>query len=142
MWSVIPLLIVAAAAVAVVAFLRSEAARPRRRGLFVVAAVAAAIAVLGVVPLVGIPGAVVYELSAPWVRLVLGEDSAALGSGAWPAAIVTTIVWPFSLGLAYAVAYGPLRPAPGWARWTVMLLVPYAAGTALAFWAHLAAAAS
>jgi hypothetical protein len=140
MGAVIPLALVAAAVAAVVVFLRSEAARPRRRGLLVVVAVAAALAVLGVVPLLGIPGAVVYELFDPLVRAVLGRGYAELGAGAWAAAIVATLVWPSSLVLAYAVAYGPLRRRPAWVRWTVLVLVPCVAAAALAFWPHLAPA--
>jgi hypothetical protein len=133
----IPLAIVGAAVIATVVFLRSEKARPRRRGLLITAGVAAALAALGVV-LLGIPGAVVYELFDPLVRAVLGRGYAELGAGAWAAAIVTTLVWPSSLVLAYAVAWGPLRRRPAWTRWTVMVLVPCAAAAALAFWPHLA----
>lgn len=140
MWIAVPVAVVAAAVVAAVAFLRSEAGRTRRRGLLVAAIVAAAISILGVVPLVGIPGAVVYEFSAPWVRWALGRGYADLGDGAWPAAIVITLTWPSSLVLGYAAAFGALRRVPGPVRWLVMVMVPYATGVALSFWAQMAAA--
>ena len=129
----------ALAAVALAAFLRTPAAREHRRGLIVTVGIAVAIAVLGVVPLVGIPGAVVYELSAPWVRLFLGAGYEDLGDGAWPAAILMTLVWPSSLVLAYVAVRGPLRRRSRWLRAAAWVLIPYAVGVGLALWAHAAA---
>jgi hypothetical protein len=139
MWPALPVL---AGIAALAASLRSEAVRPRRRGLLRVTAVAAAVSVLGVMPLMGIPGAVVYEVSAPWVRLLLGEGYADLGDGAWPAAIILTLTWPSSLVVAYAAAYGPLRHRSAWIRWAALLLIPYLTGVALSLWAHLSAGTS
>jgi hypothetical protein len=134
-----PAILVAAAVAALVLFLRSEAGRERRRGALVVAGLAAVVSIVGVMPLMGIPGAVVYELSAPWVQSILGEGYAELGDGAWPAAIVMTLAWPSSIVLAYVIACGPLRRRSGWLRWPVLILFPYAAAVSLALWAHLAA---
>lgn len=139
MWPAVPVL---AAVAALVGFLRSEAGRPRRRGLILTAIAAAAISIVGVVPLMGIPGAVVYELSAPWVRLLLGKGYADLGDGAWPAAIILTLTWPSSLVLAYAAAFGPLRHTSAWVRWMALVLIPYATAVALSLWAHLSAGTS
>ena len=109
-----------------------------RRGALVTLAVAVATSVLGVMPLLGIPGAVVYQLAAPCVRLLIGAGYRDLGDGAWPAAIVLTLSWPASLVLAYTAAFGPLRDAPVWARGTALVLIPYAAAVVLALWAHRA----
>ena len=128
--------LVVAALIAAIAFVRSDAGKARRRGVKVTAAVAAAVSFLGVMPLMGIPGAVVYELSVPWVRLALGEGYADLGDGAWPMAILMTMAWPWSLLLGYVAAYGPLRDRP-WTRRLALVLVPCAAGVALALSAHL-----
>ncbi len=119
--------------------LRTRAGRERRRGLLVTVGIAVAIAVVGVVPLMGIPGAVVYELSAPWVRLLLGAGYRELGDGAWPAAILITLVWPSSLVLAYVAVRGPLRGRSRWLRAAAWVLIPYTVGVGLALWAHAAA---
>ncbi|HEX2188859.1 MAG TPA: hypothetical protein VHG51_08180 [Longimicrobiaceae bacterium] len=137
MWAV--LVPVALALAALAAFLRSDAGRERRRGALVATGVAAAVAVLGVVPLMGIPGAVVYELSAPWVRLLMGAGYEDLGDGAWPAALLITIAWPSSLVLAYVAANGPLRHRGRLLRAAAWVLIPYATGVALALVAHWSA---
>jgi hypothetical protein len=137
MW---PFLLIPITIAAFVAFRRSEAGRERRRGLTIVTVLAAVIAILGVMPLMGIPGAVVYELSAPWVRAIQGAGFRELGDGAWPAALVITLTWPWSLVLAYVQANGPLRRRGRVLRWTTMAVLPYLVGILLALWAHLSAA--
>lgn len=141
MWMIFPAAVVLVALAVLVVFLRSEAGRPRRRGMWWTAVVAGLLALLGM-GLLGLPGAVLYQLCAPWVQLMLGDRFRELGDGAWPAAIVITLVWPASLVIAYAVANGPLRRRGRLARWTPLVLIPYAFGVALALWAHLAAGAS
>jgi uncharacterized membrane protein YhaH (DUF805 family) len=126
----------AAALAAMILFLRSPAGRTRRKGLFVTVALAVGLAIVGFA-LLGIPGAVVYALSLPWVTLFLGETTQDLGDGAWPAAIYTSLFWPASLVVAYTVAAGPLRNRSRWAKAVAWILIPYAAGVALALWAHL-----
>jgi hypothetical protein len=141
MWMILPLGAGLVALVVLVGFLRSEAGRERRRGMIVTACLAALLS-LGGILLLGIPGAIVYELCAPWVRLMLGPRFTDLGDGAWPAAIVITLAWPASLVAAYAIANGPLRRRGRVVRWMTLILVPYAFGVALALWAHLSAGAS
>jgi uncharacterized membrane protein YhaH (DUF805 family) len=99
-------------------------------------AVAALLAVGGIA-LLGIPGAVVYGVSAPVVQLMLGARFHSLNEDVWPAAIITTLTWPASLVVAYALANGPLRRRGRGARWAALVLVPYAVGVALTLWAHL-----
>lgn len=123
---------------ALVAFLRSEAGRARRRGMIVVAVLSALLVIVGFA-LLGLPGAVIYELCVPWVRLMMGSRFTDLGDGAWPAAIVITLAWPASLVVAYAVANGPLRRRGRGVRWLAMIVIPYAFGVLLALWAHLSA---
>lgn len=138
MW---PYAVVVAAMLAAVLFLRSDAGRERRRGLLLVIGAAVAFAVLGM-GLVGLPGAVLYELSAPWVRLLLREGYHDLGDAAWPVAIIITLAWPASLVIAYVIAHGPLRRRRAWVRWMTLILVPYAFAVSLALWAHLSARGS
>jgi hypothetical protein len=135
MW---PFLLVPAALLAIFAFRRSKAGRERerRRGLNVVTAIAVVVATAGVLPFMGIPGAIVHETAAPMVHALTGKVTTDLGDGAWPAAIITTMTWPWSLVLAYTLAYGPLRHRGRAVRWLVMALVPYAAAVLLALWAH------
>jgi hypothetical protein len=136
MWIVLPLVAGVVALAALVAFLRSAAGRERRRGAIAVTVFAAVLA-LGGILLLGIPGALVYELCVPWVRLMMGARFTELGDGAWPAALLITLTWPASLVVAYVAANGPLRRRGRGVRWLAMLLVPYAFGVALALWAHL-----
>ena len=135
MW---PFLLPVAAVVAAVLFRRSPSGALHRKGLGWVVAAAVLLALGGLV-LMGIPGAVVYELSAPWVRLLLGDGYAELGDGAWPAAIVITLTWPASLVIAYVVARGPLGRRGRGVRWAALVLIPCAFGILLALWAHLSA---
>ena len=136
MW---PFLLPVLAIVASVLFARTDEGRTRRKGLRR-AFTAAVLVALGGMLLMGIPGGIVYELSAPWVQGMLGARYVELGDGMWPAAIVITLTWPFSLVLAYLAAVGPLRRR-GWKvktlAWFVIL---YGTGILLALWAHLSAA--
>lgn len=140
MWILLPAAMALAGLAALVLFLRSEAGRERRRGMIVVTVIAVLMA-LGGILLLGIPGALVYELCVPWVRLMLGTRFTELGDGAWPAAIVITLTWPASFVITYALANGPLRRRGRLLRWTMMIVIPYAFGVALALWAHLSARA-
>lgn len=140
MWVILPAAAALVALAVLVWFLRSPAGRERRRGMLVVVTVAALLA-FGGIALLGIPGAVIYELCVPWVWLLMGEGYADLGDGAWPAALVITLTWPASLVIAYAVANGLLRRRGPLVRWAVLVLIPYAFGVLLAFWAHLSARA-
>ncbi|HEX6038821.1 hypothetical protein [Longimicrobium sp.] len=140
MWIVIPAATVVGALAAMVLFLRAPAVRELRRGMIITAIVAFVLA-LGGMALLGIPGAIIYGISAPFVQLLMGARYADLGDGAWPAAIFITLIWPASLVVAYAVANGPLRGRGRGARWMALILIPYAFGVLLALDAHLAAAA-
>lgn len=136
MWILFPGLAWLVALGALVAFLRTPAGRERRRPAIVTAVVAGLLA-LGGIALLGIPGAVVYGISAPWVQLLMGPRYTDLGDAAWPAAILITLTWPASLLIAYVVANGPLRRRGRALRWAALLLIPYLFGILLALWAHL-----
>lgn len=140
MWIVIPAAAAVGALAALVLFLRSEAGRARRRGM-IVTAIAAAVLAVGGMALLGIPGAVIYGISLPFVQLLMGPRFTELGDGAWPAAILITLMWPASLVIAYAVANGPLRRRGRGVRWLALVLIPYAFGVLLALGAHLSASA-
>lgn len=136
MW---PFLLPLAALVAAAVFWRSDAGRSHRKGLLWMLITAALLSVLGIL-LMGIPGAVVYELSVPWVRAMQGARFTDLGDGAWPAAILISLTWPASLVIAYTVANGPLRRRGRMVRWIAIIGIAYGSGVALAFWAHASAA--
>ena len=138
MWMMLPAAAAVVALVVLVTFLRSRAGRERRRGMIVTASLAALLAIGGMA-LLGLPGAILYELCVPWVQLMMGARFTDLGDGAWPAAIIITLTWPASLVIAYAAANGSLRRRGRLVRWMAMILVPYAFGVALALWAHLSA---
>jgi uncharacterized membrane protein YhaH (DUF805 family) len=138
MWILIPALAAVGALAALVLFLRSEPGRDRkrRRGMIITVIVAAVLAIGGM-GLLGIPGALIYGVSLPFVQLLMGARYTELGDGMWPAAILITLVWPASLVIAYAVANGPLRGRGRGARWLALLLIPWAFGVLLALGAHL-----
>jgi hypothetical protein len=136
MWILVPGLAWLVALGVLVAFLRTPAGRERRRPAIITAVVAGLLA-LGGIALLGIPGAVIYGVSAPWVQLLMGPRYTDLGDGAWPAALLITLTWPASLLIAYAAANGPLRRRGRALRWAALLLIPYLSGILLALWAHL-----
>lgn len=140
MWIIVPAAAWLVALGVFVAFLRSPPGRERRRGMIITAVVAVLLAVGGMA-LLGLPGAVIYGISAPWVQLMMGSRFTDLGDGAWPAAIVITLAWPASLVLAYAAVHGPLRRRGRAVRWAAWILIPYGFGVLLALWAHLSALA-
>lgn len=135
--SLIPFLLPVIAAAVGAGFAWSAAGRRRWKGVAATFGTAVAVAVLGMA-VVGLPGALVYELAAPWVRLLLGEGYADLGDAAWPAAILITLTWPFSFVLAYVAVHGPLDRAGRLVRSLAWIAVPYACGVLLALWAHRA----
>lgn len=136
MWILFPAVAAVVALVVLVWFVRSEAGRPRKKGMMITAGVAALLAIGGIA-LLGIPGAVVYGVSAPVVQLMLGARFHSLNEDVWPAAIIITLTWPASLVVAYAIANGPLRRRGRGVGWAALALIPYAAGVALTLWAHL-----
>jgi hypothetical protein len=75
---------------------------------------ATALAALGVVPLLGLPGAFLLTVSLPVFGL--SEHDLHPDSG-WPIAIVISLLWPVGLLLGYWVGSGLLkRQSGGWQR--------------------------
>ena len=67
-----------------------------------------AIAILGCIPFMGLPGALILPLSKPSVYLLHGPlafeaATQSLGDKAWPLMIMLTVLWPISIPIAYAV---------------------------------------
>lgn len=76
---------------------------PPRRRLVLLAVV---LAVLGVIPLLGLPGAFIVMVSLP----VFGLSEANLhADAAWPIAIFISVLWPAGLILGYWVGFGLLK---------------------------------
>ena len=67
--------------------------QPFRKELVIASIVAAALMFIGLVAL-GIPGAIFLEIPA-WLGLAKGIE----GDGAWPAAILVSLVWPLFIPL-------------------------------------------
>lgn len=120
--------------------------RPRWRlgGLWLAVLAAAGFGVFGLIPLLGLPGAVVLELSAPAIALALGPGAldALPPDAAWPLAILLTLLWPVSIVAAYLLACRRLAARRRWQRVLACVGVLYAWGAALSIWlVHLAEAA-
>jgi len=67
---------------------------------------ATVLAVVGVIPLLGLPGAFIMMVSLP----VFGLSEANLhADAAWPIAIYISLLWPVGLILGYWVGFGLLK---------------------------------
>jgi hypothetical protein len=102
-------------------------------GLGVAVLSAAACVTLGIMPLMGLPGALIVELSRPIVSLMLGGDAYARlpADAGWPIAILVTLLWPISIIFGYLLAYRFLRVPSRVGRYVVLAAVLYAWGAAL-----------
>ncbi|MBX9666522.1 MAG: hypothetical protein K2X93_02840 [Candidatus Obscuribacterales bacterium] len=89
-------------------------------------AIALSVAILGFIPLMGLPGAVV---------LTLGEFSAGLlgfhllclkGDRAWPAAILATWTWPIFIPIAYFLVFKVTKISSKPVQWIMFFLFLYA----------------
>lgn len=68
------------------------------------------IALVGCIPLMGIPGALVLYMGKPFINLIYGPLAfeawfSGLSSSTWPLAIMVTVVWPVSIPISYLIAY-------------------------------------
>jgi hypothetical protein len=80
---------------------------PRRRSSGVrVVLLAAALAVLGVIPLLGLPGAFIATVSLPVFGLSEGDLHP---DASWPIALYISLLWPVGLILGYWVGFGLLK---------------------------------
>ena len=71
---------------------------------------ATALAILGVIPLLGLPGAFILTLALP----VFGLSEGALHpDSAWPIAIGISLLWPVGLPLGYGVGFSLLGRQSG-----------------------------
>jgi hypothetical protein len=84
---------------------------------FWIALLAALGTAIGGMLLLGLPGAVIFTLATPVIRLLFGAQAreALPADSLWPIAIVITLLWPVSIVAGYLVAYRLLAPAaPVW----------------------------
>lgn len=85
------------------------------------------IAVLGFIPLMGIPGALVFMLAKPFVFLSYGPMAfeafnQSLGDSTWPLMLMLTILWPISIPLAYGLTQKLIGKLP---FWSIEHLIPF-----------------
>ena len=81
------------------------------------ALLAAALAALGVVPLLGLPGGLIVTASLPVFGL--SERDLHPDSG-WPAAVLVSLLWPAGLVLGYGAGFGLLAGQPRWRQAAAM----------------------
>jgi hypothetical protein len=86
-------------------------------------------AVVGNVPLVGLPGAIFLELgSLLWKATGRPDPVTAQGAGVWGTAILITAVWPLAFVPAYLLARRLTRAGGPLLRWGVFAAVVLAWG--------------
>ncbi len=89
-------------------------------------AIALAIAILGFIPLMGLPGAVILSLGESSAT-ILGFHLVCLkGDRAWPAAILATWIWPVFIPLSYFVVFKATKISSKAAQWIMFFLFLYA----------------
>ena len=86
------------------------------------------LAVVGLFPLVGLPGAVLLLPARPLVDLIFGAYAfdaslARLGPSSWGVAIVIALLWP----LALPASFFTVRGCVGFDGWTTRFAVPFGA---------------
>jgi hypothetical protein len=103
------------------------------KGFLVSLGVAVATGGLGLIPLMGIPGALVFGLFWPVATLFLGN--AAIDSDAmWPIAIFMTLLWPISFPLGYLASWGFFAARKRLFKWLVLVSITLLWGLALTFY--------
>jgi hypothetical protein len=91
------------------------------KGFLIASGVAIAVAGLGIV-LLGIPGALIFELTFPMASLLVGVSKSTIPADAmWPIAIVMTLVWPLSFPAGYLVAWGVFANQKRLTKWLILL---------------------
>lgn len=77
--------------------------------------ISVAISVLGFIPLMGLPGGLVFYTSFPFVYLFYGPGAfnafqLAVGPSMWALALILTLIWPITIPISYWISqkyYGP-----------------------------------
>jgi hypothetical protein len=103
------------------------------KGFIISLCVAVATGGLGLIPLMGIPGALVFGLFWSVATLFLGN--AAIDSDAmWPIAIFMTLLWPISFPLGYLAAWGFFAGRKRRFKWLVLVGITLLWGLVLTFY--------
>ncbi len=87
----------------------------------------------GLIPLMGIPGALVYGLLYPIVSLFLGNATID-GDAMWPIAIIMTLVWPISFPLGYLAAWGLFPRRKRSFKWLILIAITLLWGFVLTYY--------
>jgi hypothetical protein len=102
------------------------------KGLIISALIAGASVLLGILTL-GIPGALLFELSSPLLRLIFGADAINRlpPDSMWPIAIYMTLFWPISIVIGYALVAWLFRELPRLGQIGVIALTVFGWSAAL-----------
>jgi hypothetical protein len=103
------------------------------KGFLISLGVGIATAGLGLIPLMGIPGALVYSLLYPIVSLFLGNTTID-GDAMWPIAIIMTLIWPISFPVGYLAAWGIFAHRKRRFKWFMLIAITLLWGLALTFY--------
>ncbi|MBR8832170.1 MAG: hypothetical protein N5P05_002383 [Chroococcopsis gigantea SAG 12.99] len=77
------------------------------RNTLIVIIVSTILAIGGIIPLLGIPGAIVFQLSTPFLPLIFGAEALKRlpSDSAWPIAVYITLLWPPSIVAGYLLSF-------------------------------------
>jgi hypothetical protein len=103
------------------------------KGLLISLGAGLAMAGGGLIPLMGIPGALVYSSLYPVVSSLLG-NTAIDGDAMWPIAIFMTLLWPISFPLGYSAAWGLFPGRKRSFKWFVLIGITLVWGFVLTYY--------
>lgn len=88
------------------------------RNTIIVIIVTALLAIGGIIPFLGIPGAIVFQLSTPFLLMIFGAGALERlpNDSAWPIAIYINLFWPPSILVGYFLSFKLLTISSWFAR--------------------------
>jgi hypothetical protein len=96
-----------------------------KKGFLITLGIALVVALAGVIPLMGLPGAFVLILGSPVASLIYGPNlfQTVDNDAMWPMAIFATFLWPISFVAGYALAWGVFKGQKRLVKWCILIAV-------------------
>lgn len=90
--------------------------------------IAICIGTFGTIPLMGVPGAIVLLIGQACAELFNLEFLCMKGDRGWPAAIITTWIWPLTIPLAYFFSFRTFKAKATGAKWAIFACLLFVGG--------------